>query len=154
MEHLYLIKTNPHQNDLDLLPFPDLPHLKPALSRPHLTLKTRALAHRIVIENQTAKGVVFEHQGEIQTAYAAKEVLVCTGAIKTPQLLMLSGIGPRDQIEAQGLKVHQHLPGVGQNLQDHLCIPVVHECLKRVTFDRYQHPIRKFLVGLQWMVER
>ena len=129
-------------------------HLKPALSRSHLTLKTHALAHRILIENQIAKGVVYEHQGEVLTAFAAKEVIVCAGAIKSPHLLMLSGIGPKEQLEAHDIPVQHHLPGVGQNLQDHLCIPVIQTCLKRVTFDRYQHPVRKFLAGLQWMAGR
>ncbi len=129
-------------------------HLKPALSRLNLTLRTRALVHRIVIENNRAKSVMFEYKRNVQTAQAAKEIIVCAGAIKSPQILMLSGIGPRDHIKEFDIEPVHHLPGVGQNLQDHLNIPVVHECTKPVTFDRYANPLRQLAVGLQWIFTR
>lgn len=129
-------------------------HLKPALSRSNLTLKVNALVHRVVIENSRAKAVVFQRNGKILTAQAAREVIVCSGAIKSPQILMLSGIGPSDHLRDFGVAVVHHLPGVGQNLKDHLTIDVVHECTKAVTFDRYQNPLRQLAIGLQWIFTR
>lgn len=129
-------------------------HLKPALSRSNVTLKTRALVHRIVIENNCAKAVVFEHKGHVKIVHAAKEILVCAGAIKSPQILMLSGIGPSAHIKEFGIEPIHELPGVGQNLQDHLSISVVNECTKPVTFDRYSNPLRQLAVGLQWIFTR
>ncbi len=129
-------------------------HLKPALSRSNLTLITRALVHRIRIQGMTATGVEFEMHGEVRTAYAAKEVIVCAGAIKSPQLLMLSGIGPSKHMEAFDIRTIHHLPGVGQNLQDHLSISVIHECTQPVTFDNMTNPIRQLAAGLQWLFTR
>lgn len=129
-------------------------HLKPALSRPNLKLKTKALVHRILIQNGVAQGIVFEHRGQIQQVKAAKEVIVCAGAIKSPQLLMLSGVGPSDHLQQHGITAIHHLPGVGQNLQDHLCIPVIQECTQPVTVDRYDKPLIKLALGLQWIFTR
>lgn len=129
-------------------------HLKPALSRSNLTLIVRALVHRIIIENGYARAVEFEHRGEVHRVRAVKEIIVSAGAIKSPQILMLSGIGPSDHINEFGIESTHHLPGVGQNLQDHLNIAVVSECTKPVTFDRMDHPLRKLAIGLQWIFTR
>ncbi len=129
-------------------------HLKPALSRSSLDLKVNALVHRVVIENNRAGSVIFEQKGKVQKIRAAKEIIICAGAIKSPQILMLSGIGPSNHLKQFDIDTLQHLPGVGQNLQDHLTIDVVHECTKAVTFDCYQNPLRKLAVGLQWMFTR
>jgi choline dehydrogenase len=117
-------------------------------------MTTRALVHRVVIENNRATGVEFEHNKNMIHAIAAREVIVCGGAINSPQLLMLSGIGPSDHIQEHGIEPCHHLPGVGQNLQDHLSISVINECTKPVTFDRMTSPLRKFAVGLQWLLTR
>ena len=129
-------------------------HLKPALSRANLRLEVRALVHRIVMENQRARAVVYEQGGKIYTVQASKEIIVSAGAIKSPQILMLSGIGPRDHLREFDIDAHHHLPGVGQNLQDHLNIAVVNECTKPVTFDRMNNPLRQLAVGLQWIFTR
>lgn len=93
--------------------------LRPALSRPNFRLITGATAHRVIIENHRAVGVEYEHQGEIVTAHAAREVILSGGAYNTPQLLMLSGLGPAEHLRENGIDVVLDLPQVGQNLQDH-----------------------------------
>ncbi len=129
-------------------------HLKPALSRSNLTLEVNALVHRVIIEDKQAKAVTFRSKGKTHTVQAAREVIVCGGAINSPQILMLSGIGPSDHLSEFGIETVNHLPGVGQNLQDHLNIAVVHACTKAVTFDRYDNPFRKLAIGLQWILTR
>jgi choline dehydrogenase len=100
-------------------------YLRPALDRPNLTVITHALAHRIVIENDRATGVVFSVKGKPeQTAIARKEVLLSAGSFQSPQLLLLSGIGQADELKALGISVKKELPGVGKNLQDHLFCPI------------------------------
>jgi choline dehydrogenase len=129
-------------------------HLKPALSRPNLKLEVNALVQRVIIEAGRAVGIEYQQKGQKCKAYAGKEVIICAGAIKSPQLLMLSGIGPSEHLKAHHIPVHQHLPGVGQNLQDHLSVSVVHECTKPVTFDRMKNPLRQLAAGLQWIFTR
>lgn len=129
-------------------------HLKPALSRSNLRLINEALVTRVVIENGRATGVEFTYQGDKLTAHAAKEVLLCAGAIKSPQLLMLSGIGPSDHLKEFEISTIHHLPGVGQNLQDHLSISVINQSLRPVTYHKVDNPIRKLLLGCQWLLTR
>lgn len=102
--------------------------LKPALKRPNLTLHARALVEKIQIREQRAESVTYLRQGVRSTAKARREVVLCAGAINTPQLLMLSGIGPRDHLQAMGIETVHALPGVGENLQDHGDVAVVYEC--------------------------
>ncbi len=129
-------------------------HLKPALSRPNLHLATRALVHRILVENGRATGVIFNLRGKLLTAHAAREVIVSAGAIKSPQILMLSGIGPRQRLIDTGIEPIHHLPGVGRNLQDHLAITVIYRSKKPVTYDKVDRPLRKLLIGCQWLLTR
>ena len=100
-------------------------YLEPALDRPNLTVRTGALATRIVLEGGRAVGLAYQHGGSEQTAYADREVLLCGGAINSPQLLMLSGIGPAAHLREVGVEVAVDLPGVGQNLHDHPAVPLV-----------------------------
>ena len=129
-------------------------HLKPALSRPNLTLITHALVHKVVLQNGRATGVEFNYQDEIHTVHAAREIIVSTGAIKSPQVLMLSGIGPRDHLKEFDIDCIHHLPGVGQNLQDHLSISVIYNSRKPVTYHKVDNPLRKLLLGAQWLLTR
>ena len=129
-------------------------HLKPALSRTNLRLINEALVTRVVIKDGRATGVEFTHQGNQFTVHAAKEVLLCAGAIKSPQLLMLSGIGPSEHLQEFGISPIHHLPGVGKNLQDHLSISVINQCLKPVTYHNVDNPLRKLLLGCQWLLTR
>jgi choline dehydrogenase/4-pyridoxate dehydrogenase len=97
-------------------------YLRPALSRPNLTVETGALANRIVLEAGRAVGIEYQRGGETHTVRAEREVILSGGVINSPQLLMLSGIGDPDQLRVHGIKVAAPLPGVGKNLQDHLSV--------------------------------
>jgi choline dehydrogenase len=99
-------------------------YLKPVLSRPNLRLLTNAMVTRVVIENGRAVGVEYRHDGRTHVAKARREVVLCGGAINSPQLLMLSGIGDRERLADHGIEAVRHAPEVGQNLMDHLCVPV------------------------------
>jgi choline dehydrogenase len=106
--------------------------LQPALERPNLTLITNARVHKVNIENGQATGVTYLQEGELRTVSASKEVIVCGGAIESPRVLMLSGIGPKEHLEEHGIDVVLDLPGVGQNLHDHTLLPVTWEASRQV----------------------
>jgi choline dehydrogenase len=94
---------------------------------------THAYVTRILIEQQRAIGVTYQQNGQLHEARAGREIILCGGAINSPQLLLLSGIGPADQLKALELPVIVDLPGVGQNLQDHLEIGVAYHCTRPIT---------------------
>jgi choline dehydrogenase len=93
--------------------------LRPARSRPNLVIKTSALARRVLTEGRKAVGVEYERQGTIENVLATREVILAAGAIGSPQILMLSGIGPASHLQEHGIAVVADLPGVGENLHDH-----------------------------------
>ena len=95
-------------------------YLTPSLKRPNLRVFTGAHTTRILIEQQRAVGVEFVHEGQTKQLRAAREVLLCAGALQSPQILMLSGIGPRKHLVEKGIACVHDLPGVGQNLHDHI----------------------------------
>ncbi|MCC5977393.1 MAG: GMC family oxidoreductase N-terminal domain-containing protein [Salinarimonas sp.] len=94
--------------------------LKPVLNRPNLALETKVLVERVVIEGGRATGVIFSRDGQRFIARARGEIVLCAGAVATPKLLELSGIGAGERLKALDLPVHADLSGVGENLQDHL----------------------------------
>ncbi|MBO9498836.1 MAG: GMC family oxidoreductase N-terminal domain-containing protein [Novosphingobium sp.] len=94
-------------------------YLEPAMMRPNLRVETGAQVRRILFEGKRAVGVEYEQDGQIKVLRARREVLVSGGAFNSPQLLMLSGIGPAQHLKDMGIEVLHDLPGVGQNLQDH-----------------------------------
>lgn len=96
--------------------------LRPAMERGNVTVLTHALAHRVLLDNGRARGVTLDIKGEAAEIIARKEVILSGGAINSPQLLQLSGIGDPDWLKAAGVSVEHDLPGVGRNLQDHLDI--------------------------------
>ena len=100
-------------------------YLRPALGRDNLTVGTHALATRVVLDGDRATGVVFRQGGREHTVTARREVLLSGGAINSPQLLMLSGIGPGAHLREHGVEVRLDLPGVGANLQDHPVVPLI-----------------------------
>ncbi|MGY1601786.1 GMC family oxidoreductase [Geodermatophilus sp. SYSU D00815] len=100
-------------------------YLKPALDRPNLTVLTGAQATRVLVEGGRATGVEYRRGGALHTARAAAEVVLAGGAVNSPQLLLLSGIGPADHLREVGVDVVHDLPGVGQGLQDHPLVPVI-----------------------------
>ena len=100
-------------------------YLGPAIGRPNLTVRTKAFAERVVIEHGRAVGVAYQQGREHKVAYAGAEVVIAGGAVNSPQLLMLSGIGPADHLREHGIDVAVALPGVGANLHDHPAAPLV-----------------------------
>jgi choline dehydrogenase len=107
--------------------------LRPAMRRPNLAVRTRVHVNGIILEGSRASGVTFIENGKITQARAEREVLLCAGTIGSPQLLMLSGIGPGEHLQANGIRIKGDLPGVGANLQDHLAVPLVGECAQPVS---------------------
>jgi choline dehydrogenase-like flavoprotein len=99
-------------------------YLRPALKRPNLTLLTEAAATKVIFDGRRAVGVEFEKNGTRQVVRARRDVVLCGGAINTPQLLMLSGVGDRSQLNEHGIDMVAESPDVGANLLDHLCVPL------------------------------
>ncbi len=110
--------------------------LDPALPRPNLTVLTGAQATEILFDGRRACGVAYRRRGRDGRAAAEGEVILSAGAVNSPQLLMLSGIGPADALAAHGIPARADLPGVGRNLQDHLDLSVCHACTRPVTVYR------------------
>src|SRR2546421_2171109 len=115
-------------------------YIHPILSRPNLTLQTQALVTSILFEGTRAAGVTYLQQGEKQQVNANKEVILSGGAINSPQLLLLSGIGPADHLKEQGIPLVADLPGVGQNLQDHPAIVVLYASTQPISLAHAQTP--------------
>ncbi len=126
-------------------------YLNPARSRPNLTIKTGAQILRVLVENGKAVGVEVAGEGTIR---ADVEVIMSSGAIGSPRLLMLSGIGPADHLRGLGLPVVFDQPGVGSNLQDHVDLFVIAECTGPHTYDRYAKPHLSVLAGLQYLLQK
>lgn len=127
-------------------------YLRPALGRSNLTLITNALVLRLVFEGKRAVGVEYSAGGQGQIARAESEVIVTSGAIGSPKLLMLSGLGPADHLRAHGIAVVQDMPGVGQNLNDHFGIDIVAELKGHESLDKYNKPHMAAWAGLQYML--
>ncbi|RDU97468.1 GMC family oxidoreductase [Trinickia dinghuensis] len=128
--------------------------LKPARARGNLRVETHAQACRVLFEGNTAVGVEYLQHGERKTARARAEVILASGAIGSPQILQLSGIGPEKLLQRVGVPVHLDLPGVGQNLQDHLQVRLVFRTRERTLNDEVNHPLRKAWIGMQYALWR
>ena len=132
-------------------------YLTPVLARPNLTVEVEALTTRILIENGRATGVEYA-QGKARTkvtAHAAREVILSGGAVNSPQTLLLSGIGPADYLRKFGIEVKADLPGVGQNLQDHLDVMIQYESTQPITlYAQVASPWKQLKTGLQYMTTR
>ncbi len=128
--------------------------LFPAMSRPNLAVVPRAMTNRVIIENGRATGVEYVKDGQTIVARAAREVVLSAGSYNSPQLLMLSGVGPADELAAVGVKPVHDLPGVGRGLVEHPSTPVIMTAKEPITFHsqlRYDraalHALRWFLMG-------
>jgi choline dehydrogenase len=128
-------------------------YLHPVLSRPNLTLHTRAFVTRIRLEGSTATGVEYTWGGRPATATAG-EIILCGGAINSPQLLQLSGIGSPEVLEPAGVTVRHELPGVGENLQDHLEVYVQYGCKQPVSVQPALKWRNRPLIGARWLFLR
>ncbi|WP_395647855.1 choline dehydrogenase [Terricaulis sp.] len=124
--------------------------------RPNLKVISNAHAGRIIIERKTAKGVEYSAgPGKpVQSVFANREVLVCGGAFQSPHLLLLSGIGPADDLKKAGVPVEVDAPEVGKNLQDHLDVCVIHEMTKPVSMYSMTKGLKQPMVGLQYMLTK
>ena len=130
-------------------------YLRPVRGRPNLTVLCEARAVRVVIRNGRAAGVEYLHRGERKLAVAEAEVLLSAGAIQSPQLLQLSGVGPASLLRQHGVEVLLDAPGVGENLQDHLQIRLGYECSKPITTnDQLNSWVGQATIGLQWLLRR
>lgn len=127
-------------------------YLHPARKRPNLSVRTKARVLRVLIENGRAVGVDYVQGGQTRSLRARREVIISAGAINTPRLLMLSGIGPADELQRHGIKVVHDLPGVGQNLQDHIEISLVYQLNGPHSYDKYKKPHWKALAGLDYLL--
>ncbi len=129
-------------------------YVQPALERPNFRVEMRAFAHRLVIEDGRAVGVDYEQPDGMHRARATREVVVSGGAIGSPQLLMLSGIGPAAHLRSHGIEVVVDSPGVGGNLHDHLFVPLVYRAptsLHRGTaFHFFGGMMKEYLAGNGW----
>ena len=127
-------------------------YLDPVASRANLTVITGALAERVLVENGRATGVQFRRNAVLETARAAGEVLLAGGAYNSPQLLMLSGIGPADELKALGIAPLLHLPAVGQNLSEHGRVPVEFSLSRPVSFLNELRADRVAFSTLRWFL--
>jgi choline dehydrogenase len=130
-------------------------YLQPAMSRPNLRVVTDALAEKIVFDGRRATAVAFRHDGDVCIARARREVVLSGGAVNSPQLLMLSGVGPQPHLADFGIPIVQHLPGVGQSLQDHYSAPIKLKCRMPITVnDVMQSSLKKLRVGIEYYLYR
>lgn len=129
-------------------------YLKPALKRDNLELQQRALVHRILFEGKRAVGVEYERGGKVQQVRARREIILAASSINSPKILMQSGIGDADHLSEMGVEVVHHLPGVGQNLQDHLEIYLQMVCKEPITLFKHWNLLGKGMIGTQWMLTK
>ncbi|MCP5395277.1 MAG: choline dehydrogenase [Sphingomonadaceae bacterium] len=129
-------------------------YLHPVMKRANLTVLTGALSRRILFNGKRASGVEFAHGGAVKTASATREVILSSGAINSPQVLMLSGIGPAAHLREHGIEVVHDLPGVGQGLQDHLAAHVRYKATKPLSMLRYLNPLRGAVAMGQYLISK
>ena len=127
-------------------------YLKPARTRRNLSVVTHALATRVLFEGRRAVGVQYRRGDAGHVARARREVILCGGPINSPQLLKLSGIGPAEEMQAHGIAPVHHLPGVGENLQDHLEFYFQIECKEPITLYSVMNPVSKAMIGARWLL--
>uniref|UniRef100_A0A665U690 Choline dehydrogenase n=1 Tax=Echeneis naucrates TaxID=173247 RepID=A0A665U690_ECHNA len=126
-------------------------YLRPVLGRANLKAEVRCLTTKILFDGNRAVGVEYIQNGQKKRVFADKEVILSGGAINSPQLLMLSGVGNADDLKKLGIAVVQHLPGVGSNLQDHLELYVQQQCTQPITLYKAQKPFHMVKIGLEWL---
>ncbi len=130
-------------------------YLKPVRKRRNLRIETQAQVTKILFEGKRAAGVSYRHHSGDRVALAEREVILCAGALQSPQLLQLSGVGPRALLESFGIRIAHELPGVGENLQDHLQARVLFECTRPITTnDDLRSWWRTLKMGLDYVLTR
>jgi choline dehydrogenase len=129
-------------------------YLHPVMNRPNLQVKTRAFVTRVLFEGTRATGVEYTRGGGAPKRVAAGEVILCGGAINSPQTLQVSGVGNAEDLRALGIDVVHDLPGVGENLQDHLEVYVQHACTQPVSMAPYLKWRYRPWIGFEWLFFR
>jgi choline dehydrogenase len=130
-------------------------YLRPAMKRPNLRVEIRALAHRVLFEGKRAVGLEYAQEGVVHRVRARREVLLAGGSINSPQLLQLSGVGPGELLRAHGIEVVHDLPGVGENLQDHLNSRVVYRARRSNTLNEVSRSwLLQTRAGLEYALGR
>ena len=129
-------------------------YLRPALKRTNVRLRTGARAERVLFDGRRAIGVSVRRRGRREIVRARKEVILSASAFNSPQLLMLSGIGPAEHLREHGIDVVVNRPGVGSNLQDHLEVYVQQACLHPITLNAHLGFLARLKIGLQWLAWR
>ena len=129
-------------------------YLKPAMKRKNLTVITEALVHKVLFEGKKAVGVLFERKGKRLNLKANKEVVLSAGSIGSPHILQLSGVGAAATLAKAGIEQVHELPGVGENLQDHLEFYFQFKCLKPITLNGKLDPLNKLWIGARWILSR
>ncbi len=127
-------------------------YLKPAMKRPNLDVEMHALTTRILMDGKKAIGIEYRQNGQLKKAMARREVILSAGPMNSPKILMLSGIGDAEHLKEHGIESVHHLPGVGQNLQDHLEIWFQQSCTQPITINGKLNPFSKFLIGARWIL--
>jgi choline dehydrogenase-like flavoprotein len=125
-------------------------YLRPVLGRGNLTVRTGCLTSRILFSGARASGVAYRQDGTSRTARASTEIVVAAGAIGSPKLMMLSGVGPAAHLKARGVEIAHDLPGVGQNLNDHYGVDIVYELKGPTSLDKYNRLHWMLWAGLQY----
>ena len=130
-------------------------YLDPVRDRENLTIITKALVCKLIFENNKATGVTFkDNKNKIFNIKSKKEVILCAGAVGSPHILMLSGIGPKDHLKSMGINLIADMPGVGQNLQDHPDFMIKYKCLKPVTLWPKTKRLNSIGAGIQWLLTK
>ena len=129
-------------------------YLHPVMKRPNLTVKTRALVTRVLFDGKRAVGVEYQRGRSAPVQVRSAEVVLCGGAINSPQLLQLSGVGNTDELKSLGIDPVHHLPGVGENLQDHLEVYIQHSCKQPVSLNPSLALWKRPIIGAQWLFLR
>ena len=127
-------------------------YLRPAMATGRVSLETKAFVTRILLEGRRAVGVEFERGGNVETVRARKEVVLAASSINSPKLLQLSGIGDGGLLQRHGIALVHHLPGVGENLQDHPEIHIQWACKQPITLNKHMNGLSKALIGLEWLL--
>jgi choline dehydrogenase len=127
-------------------------YLEPARSRDNLAVETGALASRILFEGRRAVGVVYRRGAAKRSVRARRELILAAGPIGSPQLLKLSGVGPAAELAELGIPVVHDLPGVGENLQDHLEVYFQVACKEPITLYSAMNPLAKLAIGVRWIL--
>jgi choline dehydrogenase-like flavoprotein len=129
-------------------------YLKPVMTRKNLSVVMAEIVTHVIVEGHRATGVEVFRNGASEVIHAAREVIVTAGAIGSPKLLLQSGIGPADHLRNVGVSITHDLPGVGENLQDHVDICVLSECTGDHSYDKFGKPLWSLVAGLQYALTK